>query len=241
MWDGSVQFGDSWVAYQGGTDQHRSHAHAAAQLAFAVDGQLSIDFAGSTVDGTAFYVAPGVQHIARASTARVLFLYLSPQSDLSRALQQRFGEAGVAPLDALLPQGVTDARSLIAALSQRLSIAPAPGDVRLDLAIHFLERQPEQPAGIIARAAHAAGLSESRLRVLAKQRLGVPLSQWLLWRKLEAAATAIADGLPLAVAAADGGFADQAHLSRTMRRMFGITPTDAVDPLQAHKRFVQDG
>jgi AraC-like DNA-binding protein len=58
------------------------------------------------------------------------------------------------------------------------------------------------------------------------------LSQWLLWRKLEQAALAISTGASLAEAAHAGGFADQPHFSRTMRRMFGLTPGAAAIALR---------
>ncbi len=76
-------------------------------------------------------------------------------------------------------------------------------------------------------SARHVGISASRLRTLAREQLGVSLSTWMLWRKLERAARAVLDGEPLARAAALGGFSDQAHFTRTMRRMFGVTPRAA--------------
>lgn len=242
MWNGSVVFGDGWVAYQGETDQNSTHAHAAGQLAFAIGGQMAIVGEDGAVTGAALFIAPGVRHSAPHTSSPVLFLYLAPHSPLSRVLMQRYGAQGIAAIDALLParaSGAIDAAAVIDALNRQFCIAPVALDRRLQVAIDFLQPRSGQP-GAIAQAARQAALSESRLRALATEGLGVPLSQWLLWTKLETAATAIAAGAPLAVAAADGGFADQAHLSRTMRRMFGVTPSDTIDPLQARKRFVQD-
>jgi AraC-like DNA-binding protein len=43
-------------------------------------------------------------------------------------------------------------------------------------------------------------------------------------RRLHRAGRSLASGASLAEAALDAGFADQAHLSRSMRRAFGVTP-----------------
>ncbi len=86
--------------------------------------------------------------------------------------------------------------------------------------------------GAIERATKASGLSEARLRALAKEEMGVPLSQWMLWRKLERGMRAIAAGQRLASAASHAGFADQAHFARTMKRMFGVTLSDVSPSLQ---------
>ena len=65
--------------------------------------------------------------------------------------------------------------------------------------------------------------------------VGLPLRRYLLWLRLQDAVQAIAAGAPLTDAAHAAGFADSAHLSRTFRRMFGITPSD----LARGSQFVQ--
>ena len=119
---------------------------------------------------------------------------------------------------------------------------PPDIDPRLALAVGALCGQPG--AVRVAEAAQLGELSVSRLRSLAREQLGVPLSTWLLWRKLERAIHALSRGASQAQAAIDGGFADQAHLSRTTRRMFGVTPRPSLQratDLAPHEceRFVQ--
>jgi len=76
------------------------------------------------------------------------------------------------------------------------------------------------------------GLSPQRLRAVARETLGMPLARWRVWARLRRAAEAIVAGRPLADAAVTAGFADQAHLSRWMREMMGLTPTEVLPALR---------
>jgi AraC-like DNA-binding protein len=60
---------------------------------------------------------------------------------------------------------------------------------------------------------------------LATQQLGVPLSKWVLWQAIRISAQS-ALSMSLAEAALAGGFADQAHFTRSARKLFGLTPTE---------------
>jgi AraC-like DNA-binding protein len=66
--------------------------------------------------------------------------------------------------------------------------------------------------------------------------VGIPLRPYLRWLKLERAGVAIAAGAPLGEAAHAAGFADAAHMTRTFRRMFGVTPSE----LRRRSQSVQD-
>ena len=96
--------------------------------------------------------------------------------------------------------------------------------VRLDPRVReALDCLQEAPA---LSTSHARlGVSERSLeRLLAQGTQRGPL----FWRNLARArrcARALAGGQPLAQLAADHGYADQAHMSRDLRRWFGATPT----------------
>lgn len=104
-------------------------------------------------------------------------------------------------------------------------------DARLNAALNLLVDTRANDA--VAQAAQHVGLSPSRLRALAQAQLGVPLAPLVMWRKLERAGASIMTGAGLAEAALAGGFSDQAHFSRTMRRVFGITPGELSGLVQA--------
>jgi len=76
-----------------------------------------------------------------------------------------------------------------------------------------------------AEAASLVGLSSHRFQHLFRDGTGIPFRRYLLWLRLVAAVEATARGASLTDAAYAAGLADSAHLSRTFRRMFGLTPS----------------
>jgi len=74
----------------------------------------------------------------------------------------------------------------------------------------------------VARAVH---LSESRLSHLFKNQYGIPFRPYVLWARLGAALSSLSAGATLTEAAHAAGFADAAHLTRTVRRMMGDAPS----------------
>ncbi|MBP7703692.1 MAG: helix-turn-helix transcriptional regulator [Caulobacter sp.] len=223
-WDGGFVFGAAWAAYRGPSAENSLHAHVALQLAFGLDDEIRLRLEeDDEVQGRGFLIRPGAAH-AITSVAAVGLIYIEPQAPLAFSLLDRMGTEAVEPappavLDLLDPEG--DPAAWLGALQAAFPRAERSLDPRIG---RVLTRLATAPTVSIADAARECGLSESRLRELAREQLGLPLSTWLVWRKLERAAQEMAAGASLADAAIAGGFADQAHCARTMRRMFGVTP-----------------
>ncbi|TGB08884.1 helix-turn-helix domain-containing protein [Streptomyces sp. MZ04] len=69
------------------------------------------------------------------------------------------------------------------------------------------------------------GLSPARLRTLVRTEVGIPLGTLRQWERLRTAVGSLVQGgTDIAEAATAAGFADQAHLTRTVRRLAGRTP-----------------
>lgn len=240
MWNGDVTFGETWAVYVGKVADQSAHAHAALQVAIATAGKIDLALAsGAIVSGESLVVAPLVRHQLLKADSQVILLYFDAHSPTARLLLASLHTASVGPP----PQSFLNAVGLDPmGVAKRLAKLEADGigtsglDPRLAAALAELGN--DMSGGAIERVARTVGLSAPRLRALAKTQLGLPLSQWLLWRKLEVASREIAAGGTLADSALAGGFADQAHMARTMRHMFGITPGGAAIPLR--KRYVQE-
>lgn len=111
------------------------------------------------------------------------------------------------------------------------SNAPASiGKVRDMLAAEVLN-----PPSLQALSA-PLGLSRYQLLRRFTEVYGLPPHAWLRAYRLERARALIAQGVPLAIAAAESGFADQSHMTRTFRALLGYAPGASQRVLQPRSR-----
>ena len=244
-WTGELAIVGAGVVFRGLVADNHPHRHATVQLTLGLDGPATISEASSGTEvratrGPALLVRPNVMHALQPG-GRVLLALLTPETRIAQALLQHHGAGGVVALAPEVAARIDTKGSLGQALS---ALQPPPTDVqpsdaRVLQALTFLEscRGPRP----IERAAAASGVSVSRLRALAWTQLEVPLARWLTLRQLQRAVVSLTRGASLAEAAFDAGFADQAHLTRSMRRAFGVTPATVATIVRASdRRFVQD-
>jgi AraC-like DNA-binding protein len=121
----------------------------------------------------------------------------------------------------------SDAAITVAHVLQALAGRPAPegtidlaavARVREHLAEHACERTP---AAVLEQI---AGIDRYTLARHFRRAYGTSPDRYRAMRRLAAARSAIAAGVPLARAAADAGFADQSHMTRQFIRAYGLTP-----------------
>lgn len=230
-WTGELRFGDFFAVYHGPAGDNDLHQHAAYQLIVAASGHANVvDEDGKVFAAKALMIHPLVPHAISAKTP-LSMVYIDPQSPLAFDLTDRTESSGIVEIcDDMLPfEQDADPTSIFASLQAAGKYPASQLDPRLASALDILGARPGQVA--IADAAAQCYLSESRLRTLSREQLLVPMSTWIIWRKLESAARELSSGVSLSEAALAGGFADQAHFTREMRRMFGITPRSAAATL----------
>jgi AraC family transcriptional regulator len=129
------------------------------------------------------------------------------------------------------------ARSLVEKLIGRPASSHRPDDALIRNAREFISQRLNGPI-TLARLAHAMHRSPSRLAHRFREATGVPLRRYVLWRRLRVAGEAAMRGSTLTAAAHAAGFADSAHLSRTFRSMFGVTPSFLFRPGRARVTFL---
>ncbi len=233
MWQGKHDFGDYFFAYRGPAGDNERHSHATLQVSWGFGNALRIETpAGLLVHSDPVFIRPGTPHRLLPAGC-ILLILIEPQSAVAQHIMAELGsESYAARRDIFDPAPFLHA-DLSTAMSTLATLASARVpqiDERLEQALSFLRTAPLK-AGVSV-AARQVGLSESRLRALARASLGVPLSKWLLWAAVGRAAGALRQGASLAEAAISGGFSDQSHYSRTLKRLTGGLPSTAKILLQ---------
>lgn len=201
MWRGNFAFEPHAARYRGAAGDNAFHTHFAIQVVRGLDRPVSVETPEGLVTGSSLTIGSLVPH------------RLHPQDDVI--------------IRWIEPTSV-EGRILVARQTAPIMIGSAPfsrhSTPALDEAVRQAIGQVTAGPRSLASVASDIGISPHRLRQAARGALGGSLRRWTLWLKLRRAARSIADGATLAQAAIDGDFADQAHLNRTMRAMFGVTP-----------------
>lgn len=210
-WNGALVVGAHFALLRGHAGATSAHAHYAHQILLAGDGDWVVETEAGIRRGPRMLLASFQPHAIVAAPAQGSTVWLEP------------GHVDLQQLQAGLWDLSTDPHVLLPCL-HRLT-ATAPLDRRLQAALAELDaRLPERVAA--ADIADAAHLSESQMHRRFRQDLAVSLRGLVLWRRLREALVRVIDGHTLTASAHSAGFADLAHFSRSLRRMFGVRAED---------------
>lgn len=225
----SFVFGNAYGAFFGAaSSQNDFHQNAALQIIMGKNSDITvIDENNKSYVGRIALIKP-LTLIQCRCDGDVTHLYLSPRMDFVLDLINHVDDANIHILTSTqrLPFDEQTLRCEVIDELDKLDIVSFEHlDPRLITVLEDLNQNLDNPS--ILDAAKRSGLSRSRVRTLAREQLGVPLSTWVTWRKLVEANKALSAGANLSEAALAGSFSDQAHFTRTMKKMFGTTPTEA--------------
>jgi AraC-like DNA-binding protein len=214
--------GEGFAVYRGATTTGHVHRHAAFQIAIGMRREVAIVGRSGTLQRAAVLVVAPMEPHSLQANPDVLTYFVEPHCVFADRLRERHGTGiSAAPElrdlheDDVRPAGVRPSNQLDPRLVRTLT---ALGDRRASL--------PSLAADV--------GLSPQRLRALARDQLSMPLARWRIWTRLRRAAEALQAGQTLADAASTAGFSDQAHLTRQMREMMGLTPAVVLPLLRSH-------
>lgn len=221
-------FGNSYAVFFPASSQNLFSHNVAFQIVMGINNDVNvIDEHNNEHSGRVVLIKPLIKTKIKCDSP-LSHLYLSPRLSIALDLVNFVGDANVHVLQDAerLPIKATASRDEIKATLDELDKSSFERlDPRLVAVLEDLNQNLDNPS--ILDAAKRSGLSRSRVRTLAREQIGVPLSTWVMWRKLVKANKALSHGANLSDAALAGHFADQAHFNRTMKRMFGVTPTEA--------------
>ena len=223
-WSGSLTIGDGWASLEGVTGGNAPHAHLAHQMTAAIDRSLEVECAGKVhlVPSGQYAIIPsGLAHSIGPSGTRIRSFYFDlARFEVATKVSTRSFEIAdphlSAALDVYDDTGVFPGEILSQSIPDRRRNLPGHALVEL--------LESAAPAVTPRWVAQSLGVSSSRLRQISHSTFGVPISYVLQWRQLQCAARALSESASLADAADAGGFSDQAHFTRRMRRWFGVAP-----------------
>ena len=236
LWSG----GSLWIGHAAGSVH--VHAHHAIQVSLALSGRVKLrSERGPWSEYLGALVHPHHRHQFDGCGESVAQLFVEPETVHGRALLeqhpgggiQRLPDGLIAPLISALRRAyekkpvdgelIVTGQQAISTLAGAAPLAPAV-DARITRVIEWLRSHRGAPV-TLTQVARIANLSPSRFRHLFMAQTGTSLRAYVLWLRIASAVGAAMGGASWTAAAQDWGFADSAHLSRTCRRMFGISPT----------------
>ncbi|MCU1739790.1 MULTISPECIES: helix-turn-helix domain-containing protein [Pseudomonas] len=216
-WTGTLWLGRDYALIHGELGRTAPHAHYAHQVILAPEAPVTLLIEDQPRSGHEFFIEAQRGHAILQAPGRSFSLYAEPLSlDLSR-----------------LQQALSQVEWSLPALEGALRQCPRRPveDPRIARALLALEHSLDGKvsADTLARAAN---LSLSQLERLFASRIGLPIRRLVLWRRLRLALAQVLAGHSLTAAAHEAGFADSAHFSRTMKKLFGVTAARSLNRIQ---------
>jgi AraC-like DNA-binding protein len=230
---------DAALVFARGHDSGR-HAHRAVQLTLALDAPFRCLERDGTWQECAFRVfAPEQPHRIVAQGRLVhLFVDRGPRAWSAWCARHAAAAPDAATIEALRTAGAGEgalaptAAAALAAEWERVCLPhwrrdDTPADARLAALLAMIERDPATPVNHRQLAA-AAHLSTSRFAERFRAATGMPVRNYLLWRRLLRSVELLQQGHSATAAAHAAGFSDAAHLSRSFRRILGASPSQLI-------------
>lgn len=218
------------------------HKHNAVQMVVSLDRPYPAILNNHQIPAlSGFLIDSNIPHACQSSGSTVLVISIDAACRKGRLLRKNLlGDRKFVLLEEVLSESVVctfkqqfwkadkagdfDHLALVRELSTQGSSAEHL-DQRIQNAIDLIQDNLHDMLPF-PEIAEQVKLSESRLRHLFQVHIGIPMTTYVLWLRIKRVLKVIA--MPqgtLAEAAYEAGFSDQAHLTRTFKRMFGIAPS----------------
>jgi AraC-like DNA-binding protein len=187
-------------------------------------GTVSVVSGSEQVTGDVLFIRPGVAHKVICGGGGINAMYLdglaySEDMPCAQRLQGRLANIAV---DAMFQGSGAQTE-----LRRRLMYGTTAEADLLRFVIGNIVAEPMWRMSQFELARHVGMERTSALRMF-KAATGQTFRQFKQWSALQHAARKIAAGELVRTAAMDSGFADTAHLTRTFRTSFGLTPSEAI-------------
>lgn len=206
-----------------------AHCNPVVCVISGIRGSVSVIGDGEQVTGDIVLIRPGIEHKVECTGSGLNAMYLDGLAwdglawPGGAALAQRLsGGIGDLALDAIFQN--VEAQD---ELRRRLTVDAPPCPRSLATVIEELASDPMSRMTQFELADRLQMERTGALRLF-KAVTGQTFRRFKQWSGLQHAARQVASGELVRTAAMDAGFADTAHLTRTFRQSFGLTPSEAI-------------
>ena len=216
-WTGRLWLGHDYGLIHGVSGRTAPHSHYAHQIILTPERPATVLLEGEVVSASRLLIASNVRHAIVEAPDPLFTVYAEPLMFAADTLRDALfnAELTLPALDLAIRQ--CPRRSLS---HPRIERALAAVDASLS-------------DKVAARAvADTANLSLSQLQRLLVSQVGLPVRRLVLWRRLRRAMASILAGDPVTSAAHNAGFADSAHFSRSLKKLFGVTARQALQHIE---------
>jgi AraC-like DNA-binding protein len=233
---------DRLVISAGPGRENSSHRHFGAILTLAPDAPVTLmSRDAEPIVCRAAIVAPNAWHHIDARNARTVTVLIGPDHPWFRYIKPLLSGEPIVTLDFAALEGCAipwealfdgtcecrEAQRAAQAILQAFGGVDAPPhqlDARVEEALQIL-RDAVTDAPTPDELGRRVGLSGYTLMRRFKAELGVRIREYVLWRRLMVALELVDGRSTIAEIAQRTGFYDQAHLTRTARRMVELAPS----------------
>ncbi|MGM0586907.1 MAG: helix-turn-helix domain-containing protein [Bacteroidota bacterium] len=233
------------LIYQGKVGRSDLHAHHYIQMGISAEPvfKLRSDNQQNYQPTTSYFIPSDQPHqLALNGDAPVLMVWLDPEHQTSHTYQN---DDGIQPLSAALqthlqplakePLNCRNALQIRNAIIGHSFDKQQELDERLATAISWIKQHLTHQTITSEVLADIIHLSKSRFMHLFSDQVGIPVRKFILWQRLLHALQHLSEGDTITESAHAAGFTDSAHMNRTFKTMFGITPS----AIFKNSRFIQ--
>lgn len=234
-WGGRLFLAPGVILYLGPGAVADEHAHHAVQLVWASEGEVTLRCPSRTTRVRAALVPASLPHSFEAQGQPLALLLVErhgprgaaldrrAREDLGRDLHESLSGVRFPSLDLGPGEAMAWCESVFTALGVASTGVEALSRTTRR-AITYIEGALDTVPSL-ADAAARASVSPTRLTHCFSAEVGIPFRRFVLWARLKRAVEETRRGASLTEAAVEAGFSDAAHLSRTFRAMFGLSPS----------------
>ncbi len=228
------------------------HAHPVIQLVIAKEGEFKTlhPESGEWVNQKGLLIQPNHQHQCDATNVPIFSLDIDPDTTLGEWVidhvlkessvltypSAQLGEIDFKQVDQFVAD--EDWEGLYAYIKEVLHYeeqkSTHPREERIAVVVKYIHNHIHELLST-DELTEVSYLSESRLLHLFKAEMGLPIRSYILWYRLKVAMEKVIRGANLTEAAHAAGFSDQAHFTRTCRKMLGVPPST----LTSNSKFIQ--